>query len=249
MELLPSCGHLGHHCDVLHFPLLSSNIWAGWLADSFFFFLSQNYFPHFVLFCFLFSFFSFCSNSLVYFIVHLFLCPSVRFLSLSLSLSLSVSQENSKENRTSTINIQSSYLNPIPFVIHLKEWCREATKMAWCVGRLSSNWIIPCDCRVNSWVMDAVSLQWESESLISCTCSIFINVRNSGLSIALALSSLASDPTWHKQGRLNARGGYTPAKNSWNAASLGLCVTTSANRMCDIRTQCTDSRLIFIIVR
>lgn len=41
-------------------------------------------------------------------------------------------------------------------------------------------------------MMDKISLQKESESLISCTCSIFINVRGSRSSIALqALGTLA----------------------------------------------------------
>lgn len=34
-------------------------------------------------------------------------------------------------------------------------------------------------------MMDKISLQQESESLISCTCSIFINVKRSRSSIAL----------------------------------------------------------------
>lgn len=70
------------------------------------------------------------------------------------------------------------------------------------MDRVCPNLIIWSDCGVNSQVMDTISLQWESESLISCMCSIFINVRNSGLSIALQLSSLARDPAWHKQGLL-----------------------------------------------
>lgn len=39
-------------------------------------------------------------------------------------------------------------------------------------------------------MMDKISLQWESESLISCTCSIFINVRGSRSSIALQALAL-----------------------------------------------------------
>lgn len=50
---------------------------------------------------------------------------------------------------------------------------------------LSLNLIILSDCEVNSTMMDKISLQQESESLISCTCSIFINVKGSRSSIAL----------------------------------------------------------------
>lgn len=89
--------------------------------------------------------------------------------------------------------------------------------LATCVGWPSSNLIILSYCEENSWVMDTISLRWESESLISCTCSIFINVRNSGLSIALVLCSCARHCAWHKQClRIELWHTHTHTKQPWH---------------------------------